>query len=375
MFLFGKNSKSDFVPAIMLLVSMVLLLATRLDESIITLTTYALVLFAITCHIYIFRRLKNSILYRRFMKLGLVLSLIYLFNMFVIGNMELKQVLIGTIVSSSIAMLIFFFNIGKRYAILCFGIVLAVFIYRWFILNYDAEEITVNSRNYISYFLYLYSLPIVFCCYKKGTQPFFIVPIIILIMAIIAIGRGGIIMSLLFVIGWLLMKAKMTKHKILFYFILVLVLLSFSSVVATPDFFDLYFSRFEERGLDSSVRTDGWLSYLNDITNPLYFITGYPLRHDRYIFSILEGSPHNSYINFHARAGIFCLFIFFCIIKVMIAFLKQKNYLLLFFFLGLLIKGITDADFPCTGVAGDIYIYILLLIYLESRINRNYKIS
>lgn len=368
-----KKKNGELIPSIMIFVSLALLFATRIDQSIITVTTYALVVFSFFCHWYIYNRLKQDVLYHKFVRQVLLLGCVYVFNMLIVHNLIFKEVLMGIIVTPSIALLIFRFRIKKIFSIGIFLSVLFFLVYKWFVLGYDANELTTNSRNYISYFLFLYLTPLVFTCYRNKELIQIIYPIIILVMSILAIGRGGILMSLLFLVGWIIMKTKTTRHKFLFYLTIFLLVILSSSVVISPDFLELYFSRFEDRALDSEVRTIGWINYINCVfDNPYSFFTGYPVHKEAYIMDVLDGSLHNSYLTLHARAGFVGIFIIFYILKGLIILFRNKEYLLWFFFASFLLKGISDADFPCLVVGGDIYIYMIILIYFESKQNKQY---
>lgn len=366
-----KLDRGSWMASLLLFMVMVLLFMTRIDRSLITASTYAVVLFSVVCHWYIYKVYKKTFVYKKFVKFIISFSIVYIINLLFVGNLELKQALIGTIVSSAVALLIFLFHHKKSILVLLFCLLLVFFVYKWFILGMDANELTINSRNYISYFLFLFALPLVFYHYKQNSVPIFLIPIVILIMSVLAIGRGGILMSLLFLVGWILMKIRTTKHRFLFYVVLFTIGFAVSYVIADPDFFDTYFSRFEERAFESAVRTEGWIKYVEKIVNPIYFIVGYPVKKEPYIMNVLEGSLHNSYLTLHARLGCVSFIVLFFLYKAMKYLFIKREYLLMFFLGGLLLKGFTDADFPCTGVAGDTYIYILILIYLETRIDIN----
>lgn len=366
----GVRNKSDMLISVLIVVDFLFLFASRISEDTMTMYSYALVSLSFIVLIYGFIKLHNNKVYIKFLKFCGVLSIMYALNFLLVGNLAFKQLLFGTIVAPALASALYFFRINKLITLFLFVAVLYFFIFKMFVLVEDANFITVNSRNYISYYLFLSILPFFWSYYRERGLPSFLFPAILLVMSVFAIGRGGIIMSFVLIIGWLLMRMEKSKHRILFIVSTIIIISILFYVYVDPDFLDLYFGRFEKEGFDSNNRSEGWVLYLKSLLSPQYLLMGSPISNIHYITSTLGGSLHNSYLTAHARMGIICLLYFVLIYRGMKTMYKQKNLFFFFFFLSFLVKAYLDADFPCTGVLGDIYVYLIVLIGL----NGNFKI-
>ena len=361
----------SIVATILMVCSLPLVFISRFDEYI-TVGAYAQLLLGLLSNFVIFYILKADI---RFIKLITRLFPIFLalfFNFLIIGNFDLKQLLYAIIIMPSIALLLFFFNFRRFFALLPFCVVLFLTIYRWFVLGLGAEGVTVNSRNYIVYHLFISCLPYILYCYRHKERPFIIVPIIFIAAALFSIGRGGIIISIIFFIGWLAGSISISKHKFLVVLLMLLLFITIVYLLNGNETLDLFFRRFEERGLESSARTDAWKQYVNSLSDPFNLLFGtkvstLPLVHE------LEDSLHNSYLTLHSRMGFLCVPYLYFAISGFIVLIKQKAYLLIAYFASFLIKGLVDADFPCAGVGGDIYMYLLMLIYIDNKYSKRFN--
>ena len=326
------------IASILFLISFPLVFLGRVDEAYVTIAAYTQTLIGLITICFLIKDLyKKDVLFRRAISIWLGISSVLILNFLLLRNFEFKNLLVGTVIMPSISFIIYFYEHKKWILYLPFLCVLSMIVYRWFILGLDAEEITVNSRNYIVFYLFLYFTPIVLSNYKNNDMPSVVFPIAFLVLAIIAIGRGSIIISV-----------------------------TFSEVA------DLLFSRFEERGMESHQRTDAWYQYIDYTFNNLFnLILGTKVSTVPYVRA-LENSLHNSYLTVHARMGIVGLWYLSLVYKGYKSIWKSRNYLVLSFFGSLLFKGLVDADFPCVGSGGDIYIYILILLGLDYKYSKKY---
>lgn len=361
--------KADFFTSLLYLCFFTLLFVARIEEAFVTIGSLALLFMGIMTQVYLYLKLNSNKLYVRFQKIYFLFVVLMCINFVLIHNFEIKALLHGIITLPALALLIYFFDYKTWVSLLPFGIVLFLIIFRWFFLGLGAEDVTVNSRNYIVFFLFLYSMPYFLHCYRANELPSVIFPLIFLVVAVLAIGRASIIISVVLLLGWLLMLLKTTKYRFFVWLLLISIVFFTIRLGFLVENIDILFSRFEEKGLESSSRTGAWLQYIKySFANMFNFFFGtntmtVPLVRN------LDGSIHNSYLTAHAYLGILFIYYLFLAYRGFITFFKQKHYLMLAFFGALLIKAFVDADFPCKVVGGDIYMCILTLVGI------NYKLS
>lgn len=345
-----------------------LLFVARLEETFVTIGSYALLFIGIITQVYLFLKLNINKLYVKFQKVYFLFVALMCINFVLIHNFEVKALLHGIITLPALALLIYFFDYKTWVSLLPFGLVLSLIIFRWFILGLGAEDVTVNSRNYLVFFLFLYSMPYFFHCYRTDKLPSVLLPLIFIVIAVLAIGRASIIISIVLLVGWLLMLLKTTKYRFLVWVLLIIIIFFTIRLGFLVENIDILFSRFEEKGLESSSRTEAWVQYIKySFTNMFNFLFGtktmlVPLVRN------LDGSIHNSYLTAHAYLGILFIYYLFSAFRGLFTFLKQRHYLMLAFFGALLIKAFVDADFPCKVVGGDIYMCILILVGLNQKL-------
>lgn len=365
--------KAGFFASVLYLCFFTLLFVSRLSQSFITLGSYALVIMGCLAHCFLFLRLRKNRLYNKFLQSYALIMFLMCVNFVIVHNFEIKQLLHGIITLPALALLIYFFDYKTWIYLIPFGCVSFLIIYKWFILGLGPEEVTVNSRNYIVFFLFIYIMPYFLHCYRISKLPSIILPLFILVIAILAIGRASIIISVILLVGWLFMLLKTTKHKFIVWSIIIGIIALTIHLGFISKNFDLLFSRFEEKGFESTSRTDAWIQYLqftmSNISNFLFGTNTMSVPLVRY----LNGSIHNSYLTSHAYLGILFVYYLYLAFNGYFSFIKQKNYLMIAFFGALLIKGFVDADFPCTAVGGDIYMCILILVGLNYKYSKIYK--
>lgn len=361
------------IASILFLISFPLVFLGRVDEAYVTIAAYTQTLIGLITICFLIKDLyKKDVLFRRAISIWLGISSVFILNFLLLRNFEFKNLLVGTVIMPSISFIIYFYEHKKWILYLPFLCVLSMIVYRWFILGLDAEEITVNSRNYIVFYLFLYFTPIVLSNYKNNDMPSVVFPIAFLVLAIIAIGRGSIIISVTFFVGWLLNRIQTSSHKKILFVTMVCIIAPTIYALFMSEDADLLFSRFEERGMESHQRTDAWYQYIDYTFNNLFnLILGTKVSTVPYVRA-LENSLHNSYLTVHARMGIVGLWYLSLVYKGYKSIWKSRNYLVLSFFGALLFKGLVDADFPCVGSGGDIYIYILILLGLDYKYSKKY---
>jgi len=309
-------------------------------------------------------------LFKRFLLLLFWCLSFFLMNMLLVGNSDIKQIVYGVLIMPCLAALLFFYKIRHRVSLVLFYSI-ALFFGTYILHNgpftNNETEILTNSRNYVSFFVLLYSLPYFIHCYDFNKVPSLAVPIICVLISIFAIGRAGIIGSFILLTGILYLKMiQNNKLRIVYRMAFFLILFTTITIGVNDDLIDVYFSRFSENGMDSYGRIDAWLEYIKSLTNPVNILLGSRIKSLDYTTWYLEGSLHNSYLTLHARLGMIGLLLIFFMIKGLWQLIKQRCYPIIPIIAALLIKGITDADTAGAYSGGDIYVFYLALVYMYS---------
>lgn len=262
-----------------------------------------------------------------------------------------------------------------------FGIYFFVLLYianAVFLRGVPFDEVTVNNYNYISYHLMLYCIPLFLFCSNNDKLVNILIPLSSFIMAALATGRGGILSTGVILLYSLYLIFRGNWKNMWFQKVVIGICVIGIIVVGVNEYsgyIDIATSRFTEHGMESSGRSKAWILYLQACINPFYFILGAPVDAIPYIKYHLLGSLHNSYLTLHAREGVFGIIIMCMMIKGLLYTYKLKYYHL-FILLGCLMqKGFTDADVGGNMVGGDLYVYLLIWFYLESKYHRKYAIE
>jgi len=169
-----------------------------------------------------------------------------------------------------------------------------------------------GSRNLLSYFcIFLFSY---YCLLSyAGNKKIQMIPVLcVVIICVLAIGRTGIILSLVLYLTWLasLLSVKLTMKKISLILLMMISLIFFFSVEISSVFEQFYIklARLERYGLSNDYRNsmlDYYLSQL-DVFNVFfgfkYTESGYFLKWDL--------NPHNSFIRLHLYSGLISMLSF-----------------------------------------------------------------
>lgn len=367
-----------FVPDTLLFISYALILLSRIDSKMAHFCIFIQLFVAGVTHLYLYRRLKRLRIYNKLMVCLIFFGGILLLNLLLVGNIMLKMILYAVIIMPSISMLIFFcrVRIGWLYSIFLFAI--GFIAIRWLEVG-DLNLITVNSQNYIGFYLVIYALPYYFSCYRDNILPNIVFPIATLVVSIFAIGRGGIIVSLILMIGWFveyLNGANGKKYRFLVMGIVAVIAICMVVSITPSDFVGKYFSRFAKKGFRSSVRSGLIDEYVKSLKNIFNLLLGTKLDDSLPLINFWGDSVHNSYLNTHARMGIFSLLYYNMIIGGLASLCRNKRVFFTFYYVAVLVKAFVDSDFPGTPVGGDIYIWLLFLMlfaYKETKAQK--KIS
>ncbi len=330
---------------------------------------YAQFVIALFSYIYIYKHHKKSIVFNSYMHILFVYSAWFIISFILIGNADIREVLNGIVLMPVIPLLLYFFRISNLFALLQFLIVTGYIIFVVTTGLVPLDEVTYNSGNFLSYYAMLYSFPYYVTCYYEKKEPLLIVPIITLIVALLSLGRGGIISSGLLLLLLVYFKINAPgRIKWLYRFLLVL-LIVFVSYVGVSDSFSLFLdaslSKFDAYGMDTRGRSDSYTLYLASLTNPIYLLLGTPIEKIPYIYNYLEGHVHNSWLTLHSTIGIYSLFILLYVFTGLRYLLKNKQYYILAIMLCLLLAGFSNTDIAGALVGGDMYLFFIIIMYIE----------
>lgn len=351
-----------FIPSVLLFVSYVLILLSRINPVMVHFCIFVQIIVAGVTHLYIYSRLRRIRAYKKTIKYLLLYFTILMVNLLLVGNITFKMILYAVLVMPSISFLIFFSRIREEWLYAIFFFSVCFIGVRWMQVH-DLNLLTVNSRNYLSFYLVIYALPYYFYCYKSNKLPNIIFPVITVVVSFMAIGRGGIVMSLILLIGWFIDYLSKTKHKYLIICIITIIIVCIVVTSIPPEFVSKFFSRFKIEGIKSSVRSGLYAEYISSLSNILSLLIGTNLD-SLPLIAFWGSSVHNSYLYSHARMGIFSVLYIYMIIGGFTSVYQTKNWFFTFYFVAVLVKAFVDSDFPGTPVGGDIYVYLLMLIML-----------
>lgn len=166
-----------------------------------------------------------------------------------------------------------------------------------------------------SYYILLYQQ-------KKNME--YYTAIMVVIFAIICVGRGTIAASLLLLIAVTMYRLGKLSFD-LKYMLLVLTIIFATIIVAVPQIsetFLSFFGKFQKKGLDLDSRDFIIFGYLNKISLQTFFMGVNPRQ---YPFTLLHENFHNSFLSLHSQFGILGLAsLVYTIFLTIFNFIKKK---------------------------------------------------
>lgn len=242
----------------------------------------------------------------------------------------------------------------SRYMVLALCLYTLYFVYTSiFVLDINPNAVFEDvgvSRNYPGF------LMIACCCYwgyfkyiKTGYLPL-ILPILCTIIAFYLDGRSSL--GILFVFSLFCLYYRFRKIVIVFAGILCFIVLYFLS-----DILFLYsLTNIGNNGLETE-RYEIWSAYFDNI-DLFSFILGLETK-DVAIIRSVDGNPHNAFLNYHYRMGLFGVIgLFIIIYKSVRVLLEHKKYVLLFLVSLLLLRIFFDT---CLNLSTDYILYTLFM--------------
>lgn len=324
--------------------------------------------------LYLTRKLRGNVVYTRFKKIILMILIFMGLNSIIIGNVEVKMMIDAVINMPCLVLLLYYLKLNKWITLGLYLGVLIYIIHSVFVVGNDFSNVTVNGYNYISYHLMLYSIPFFLYCNNNQKMVNLLMPLSCFVLAALATGRGGILCTGVILIYSFYRAFKgnraqgARKQKIIICLCVVgAIYWGVGVYMEYSEYIEIAMSRFEDHGMESSGRSIGWAQYFLSCLNPFYFIWGAPIDTMPYVKNHLLGSLHNSYLTLHAREGIYGIVVICMMVKGVIRVYGLRYHNIFILLLMLMQKGFTDADVAGNMVGGDVYVYLLILFYLETK--------
>jgi hypothetical protein len=290
--------------------------------------------------------------------------IVMIMKAFIYDNLSIP-VLINLIVSTTLGTIIAGNGLNKFYQ-LFFMLVVHLYVAYSYAIGITPSELLLNySHNHISVIL-LYSTILFYLSHSSldiKTQKYSILPAIsCLLLSTFSVGRSGMLSSFILVLFLTLLKYQnQIFHNKNFYIKLSYFLSSFLLTYGLYSLFSYaekegYFSRFEERGLESQARQLIIYSYIENIDG-LSFILG----NTSGFFQENTGlSAHISYLGLHNHFGVASILLIAYICYTLIQYYKFNKYYMSLLTV-ILIRSFTDDVLMSGGVMFGILLVILLL--------------
>lgn len=362
------KARLNLLPNVLFFTQMGIIFIARLPQYEGTHFIYLQFLLAIFTLLYIVNKVGNLDVFKRFRVIYFIYSLCFIFNFITTHNAVLQEVLYAVLLMPVIALLLFFFRISSTFSLVQFLSVTGYIMYQVLSGTNTIDEVTYNSGNFLSYYALFYSFPYYVNCYREKKEPQLLVVVIVFFVSLMAMGRGGIIASGFFLLFQLYFKIRGPGYSKYFYRLLILVIsIAVLKYGIFFTFLDAAFTKFNEYGMDTRGRSLSYQLYLESLINPINLFIGTDIKDIPYIYKYLDGNIHTSWLTVHSRVGFYMFFVFAFVISGLKKIYKEKNYNVLTVLLSLLLGGITNADIGGVMVGGDMYIFYLIMMYVESQ--------
>lgn len=229
----------------------------------------------------------------------------------------------------------------------------------------------ISSRNAISVMVLIVFSILVISSYQNDMK-IGIFPVMLgTTVAILAVGRSGILTFFLLLVSFLVFRFDGKKHsvKISVRTLVALASISIFFFIAYK-YFEPYIvdviRNFEARGLES-VRTRLWTDYVEKVSKSFrYIVLGAPIE-GTYLLNNYSSNLHNSMLMLHAKYGLIVLIsVIIMVIKSIKFFLKRKNYL----FFTLLIITLFRMQFDYTNFSAQLDVIFFYLVFFRHYENR-----
>lgn len=241
-------------------------------------------------------------------------------------------------------------------AFISFVVICAYLCYKMFYIGYAPGEILdYSGRNRVGMLLLssgIFFSALNFILYRKYD---IIVPSVVFVLSVFLIGRSTVIVSLFYsMITLYFVYIGMRGFKGVIFVSFVGLLLFF---LYDNYFQEIYYSsRLYERGFDTP-RYAIW----NELFGGLRFdqlMLGYD--YEDYAILSFWGQPHNAFLKFHSRIGVFVLSFFYIVYLSIKNYMRRKEYYLLMLLVLLMIRMFFDSEYLIGPID---YVLFFLILY------------
>ncbi|GAA0434806.1 hypothetical protein GCM10008983_09220 [Lentibacillus halophilus] len=228
-----------------------------------------------------------------------------------------------------------------------------------------------SSGNIVNYIVLSFSILIIGLYYRNYNKVIVFPAIFSLLISFWTLGRSGIIVSIILILGVLIIKYMRNLNK--FTFSLMLLATSFFGYSVYKFMLKLSQSiiyKFGERSsfIEESPRSEIIKAYFSELnTRKVLFGLDY---YEFYFAGF--NNLHNSFLDFHSKFGLGGMLVIGIVFIILIFFLLTKQFLYFILLTCLLLRGATDT----VMLVGD-YDYILLfliLVCVEDLMKKNHRI-
>lgn len=221
------------------------------------------------------------------------------------------------------------------------------------LLNYNPEALFVGqSRNTISALILLHVILLYIATDAHGRRMSILPVAAATCICIWAIGRNGILCSIILLIFTTYYNATALRLRLLrilafafsiSFFVFIAIMLVNSSI-STLLFSSEALDKFQKDGIESLGRLAIWSEYLQNCDlNYFSYLLGSPIKNNA-LFDYFYFNLHSSYFHAHAYYGLTFLFILlFLIINSFLSFHKEAKALYIALLCVILLRGSTDA--------------------------------
>jgi len=221
-----------------------------------------------------------------------------------------------------------------------------------FVRGVPPAEWLKGSRNYVSVVLIYLTITTICIARINSKVPtllvYFVLPLLCVAFSVIALGRSGIISSLMlfFASIFYLIKDKKNKSKIRAF----LVVISLGMIYLVSEKYDAieanYLYKFQTKALELDERGD----VINLYTDKIDFLSSIFSVPDINFIAALEGiTLHNSYLHWHFSYGLGAFLIFILILQSIFKSIKQEVYLNLLLVI-ILVRSFSDQILLSDGI-------------------------
>lgn len=236
----------------------------------------------------------------------------------------------------------------------------------------NPNDVFAGSRNSISLFLVpLGSLFILDNRVNLKSKYSISLYLIVFLCCVLALGRSGILTSLILITGLLLNYTKRLSYKKAIYSLLFVIIFLFFLQLYIDNIYNLdYFDYLRTKGLEDSSRSDMKAEYLSSLSSGSDIIFGINLS-TLPIISSFNSNPHNTYIAIHSYLGIIAIITIMSTIIYWIKSLLSMNLIAVFALTALMLRLTTDSTFSTSLFP---LIFASLLIFSKTTTTQSLKI-